>query len=99
MKEGCQAGSELAFHGLQSLQLCDLPKVSLPIQREYANIQLALARVMLLILESHIEEEKVKHDVEKAKGHVQKVRVCDLYTCASRYEHRLELRLRPFGPV
>jgi len=52
---------------------CDLPKVSLPVQREYVDTQLTLAGILLQILECHVDEEKAAHDHEKTKGHVQKV--------------------------
>ena len=76
MKEGCEASSGLTFSALASMLPCDLPKVSLPVQREYVNIQLSMVRVLLQILECHVEEEKASHDHEKTKGHVQKVSEC-----------------------
>lgn len=76
--EASEVAKELAFSAMSSMLPCDLPKVSLPVQREYVNSQLALAEVLLEILECHVEEEKADHDHEKTKGHVQKV--CDDFT-------------------
>ena len=57
---------------MSSMLACDLPRVSLPVQREYVNTQLSLCRVLLQILECHVQEEKADHDHEKNKDHVQK---------------------------
>lgn len=64
---------ELNFAAMSSMLACDLPKVSLPVQREYVDTQLTLAGILLQILECHVDEEKAAHDHEKTKGHVQKV--------------------------
>ena len=77
MREGCEAASQLTFSALASMLACDLPKVSLPVQREYVNTQLSMVRVLLQILECHVEEKKAEHDHEKTKGHVQKVGRCN----------------------
>lgn len=65
---------QVSYHAMSSMLPGDLAKVSLPVQREYADAQLHLAKVLLLILETHADEEKVAHDQEKSKGHVQKVK-------------------------
>lgn len=75
LKEACEASGEFTFHCVSSMVVADLPRVSLPVQREYVNTRLSLCKVLLQILESHVEEQKTEHDLEKTKGHVQKVKL------------------------